>query len=78
MLAQIKARHQMSQVHLGELQELQTKNQVAKHAIERDELLKQIKLQQKALIKQAKGQGKAVEQAARQQVIFFHFNLFVL
>jgi hypothetical protein len=62
--AQLERKQLMAAAHLNELQVLQTKAQLERHQIEKEELVKQIKLQQKALLKASK---KADAPSARQQ-----------
>jgi hypothetical protein len=62
--AQLERKQLMAAAHLNELQVLQTKAQLERHSIEKEELTKQIKLQQKALLKASK---KADAVSARQQ-----------
>jgi hypothetical protein len=62
--AQLERKQLMAAAHLNELQVLQTKAQLERHQIEKEELTKQIKLQQKALLKASK---KVDAPSARQQ-----------
>jgi hypothetical protein len=60
--AQLERKMQMSAAHLNELQVLQTKAQLERHAIEKEELVKQIRLQQKALVKALKKDAVSARQ----------------